>query len=136
MARVTGTVAIETCQTSPTCKVNCGTPCNTNLWWCAWPHWTRCNSVACTKQTNLPVPINNHCDGVMWFVICGTSIEGATHIYECGPDPAVKHAAAPTCAPSTNQNIIACVNLNAFASICNGCNPLTYGVLRTTAVTA
>jgi hypothetical protein len=138
MTAVAGTVGVESCSTSPTCTVNCGSQCGgtQNPYWCAWPHWTRCNSVHCNVQTGLPVPFNNHCGGQIWFRACWAhSVLITAHLLECGPQAATHHAVPGNCSASANANIIACANPALFTSICGGC-PTSFGILKTVVFTS
>lgn len=132
MTQIKGTFGLEHCSPGTACHTFCGTTCGSNFWWCSYPHFDRCNSGHCTKQTALPKPpTQNHCNGFIYFAECSApnNFLGA-NILDCGPDPRTAHAAA--CQASKSANVVACCNPALFTSLCGGCNPMTLGIGYTT----
>lgn len=141
MATVTGACGLEACSSEgSTCSSVAQTACGINGCggcghfgsWASYGHYNGCGSVACNRNTGLPL-IPMSCGGLIEFVQnCSPSGEVFATLDECGPDPGL-FANEPLC--GLNEQLIACVNPYAFAALCSGaCNPCVIGVHRVTIV--
>lgn len=131
-----GVAAIDDCAGTGACVVNCNTaPCNTSQPFCAWPTFQECpNEPDCLKQQ---LDGAAGCGSKIQFVgpsgcSGGSGTVPAATIFECGPDSG-QIKTFYYCQNDGAQPVIACVNVNAFTTLCNGCNPYTWGMVEVTA---
>jgi hypothetical protein len=132
---IVGSAGIDDCSAGEgSCVANgCGGTCNDNDYQLAWPYYGDCvASKHCSANTAVPYAGDHQCGEYpvsVWQKSCSNT-EIYPSLKDCGPT-AGQYSSSGYCV-SQRQEIIACLNTGAFASICGGCNPLTYGLIGAT----
>jgi len=131
MTSVVGSAGIDDCSAGEgSCGVNCGTVCSQNRYQMAWSNFEECSGIDCDKQPSQPratggcgsetIEVNQHsCSARIIY----------PQLKDCGP-PA--HSSSSGYCVTRSQPVVGCLNTPAFAYLCDGCNPITYGLLGAT----
>jgi len=125
-----GLAGIDDCVGVGGCAVNnCGTSgCSTNAYFTSWPNYPNCGpgTSACTLQTGLPSAAG--CGDLLTFSApnCGVTSSTLANLWECGPCPA---SSSGGCCNPGNSPVVCCITSALFSYLCNGCNPLSCGLV-------
>jgi hypothetical protein len=96
----------------------------------AWPNYGDCVSDHhCSKNTGVPYAGTHQCGNAHIEVYQKSCANIAAYptLKDCGP-PAGQFRSTGYCV-SKSQQLVACLNTAAFAALCNGCNPATWGFI-------
>ncbi len=131
---IVGTAGIDDCSAGEgACEANgCAGTCNDNDYQMAWPYYGDCiENYHCQANTTVPYAGNRQCGQspiFAWQRSCA-NVGVYPSIKDCGPPS--RYSSSGYCV-GQSQEIVACFNTGTFAALCDGCNPITYGLIGLT----
>jgi hypothetical protein len=125
---IVGGAGIDDCSAGEgSCGANCGTGCHSNSYQIAYPYFPECGNIVCEQNSGQPKASETCGSALSLHNGCTNKTASAT-LQDCGPG-ANQLADSGYCFETGPMYLVGCVNTALFSYLCNGCNPLTYGIL-------